>query len=101
MPAITIENPILNTPFSVPTRHYAFDGNGSPTGIENGRRPSSYLVPIARPKKLGKGAAGIFDDLPEEAAVEQNAEINQIRVRVSAWRDDGYRQVPVRRGRVW
>ncbi len=93
MPAITIENPILNKPFSVPTRHYAFDANGFPTGIEAGRRPSSYLVPIARPKKLGKGAAGIFDDLPEEATVEQNAEINQIRARVSAWRDDGYKHV--------
>ncbi len=93
MPALTIENPILNTPFAVPTRHFAFDGNGFPTGIENGRRPSSYLVPIARPKKLGKGAAGLFDDLSEEATVEQNAEINQIRARVSAWRDAGYRHL--------
>ena len=87
------KNPILNKPFSVPTRHYAFDSNGFPTGIEAGRRPSSYLVPIARPKKLGKGAATIVDDLPEEATVEQNAEINQIRARVSDWRDDGYKHV--------
>lgn len=93
MAALTIENPILNKPFLVPTRHYAFDANGFPTGIEAGRRPSSYLVPIARPKKLGKGAATIFDDLPEEATVEQNAEINQIRARVSDWRDDGYKHI--------
>ena len=93
MVALTIENPILNAPFSVPTRHYAFDSNGFSTGIEAGRRPSSYLVPIARPKKLGKGAAGIFDDLPEEAIVEQNDDINNIRARVSAWRDDGYKHI--------
>ena len=44
-----------------------------------GRRPSRKFVPIARPKKLGKGAAGIFDDVPEEATVEQNDDINNIR----------------------
>ena len=49
-----IENPILNSPFREPTRHFKFDDEGITNEILNGRRPSSHFVPIARAKKRGK-----------------------------------------------
>ncbi len=52
-PQITIDNPILNGPFTSPTRHFAFDEEGITDRIEDGRRPSSYFLPIPRARKRG------------------------------------------------
>ena len=38
-----IENPILNSPFREPTRHFKFDDDGITNEILAGRRPSSPL----------------------------------------------------------
>ncbi len=46
-----IENPILNSPFREPGRHWRFTDEGITTEIEDGRRRSTYFIPIARPKK--------------------------------------------------
>ena len=52
MPPVTIANPILNSPYREPNRHFRFDANDQITDIiDNGRRDSSYFIPIARPKK--------------------------------------------------
>jgi type III restriction enzyme len=48
---VVIENPILNSPFEEPTRHFRFDANDQITNvIDPGRRGSSYFLPIAAPK---------------------------------------------------
>ena len=49
-----IEDPILNSPFHEPARHFKFDEDGITNEILSGRRPSSHFVPIARAKKKGK-----------------------------------------------
>ena len=49
-----IENPILNSPFAEPTRHFRFGADGITNEVVQGRRPSSYFVPIARPRVRGK-----------------------------------------------
>src|SRR5881628_3819956 len=49
-----IENPILNSPFREPNRHFKFDDEGITNDIVTGRRPSSHFVPIPRAKKKGK-----------------------------------------------
>lgn len=54
MKQVVIENPVLNSPFREPTRHFHFTDEGITNEIEDGRRISSYFVPIARPKKKGK-----------------------------------------------
>ena len=63
-----IENPVLNSPFRMPDRHYELDEAGNPTGKRNqGRRRSIYLVPIPPPRKrkrssqaeLGLGVGGL------------------------------------------
>ena len=53
MKPVVIENPILNSPFEMPRRHFKFDDDGITDEIVEGRRPSSYFIPIASPKKKG------------------------------------------------
>ncbi|VTU00856.1 type iii restriction res subunit : Type III restriction-modification enzyme,R/helicase subunit OS=Nitrolancea hollandica Lb GN=NITHO_2210002 PE=4 SV=1 [Gemmataceae bacterium] len=52
MPPVVIDNPIVNSPFAEPSRHYRFDdANNITADVIEGRRTSSYFVPIAAPKK--------------------------------------------------
>lgn len=53
MSQVVIENPIINSPFDEPTRHFRFSDEGITNEIVEGRRTSSYFVPIAKPKKYG------------------------------------------------
>ena len=54
MSQVVIENPIINSPFNEPTRHFRFTDEVITDEIDEGRRISSCFV-IARPKKK-KGA---------------------------------------------
>ena len=54
MAQVVIDNPILNSPFSEPTRHFKFDDQGITNEVADGRRSSGYVIPIAQPKKRGK-----------------------------------------------
>jgi type III restriction enzyme len=87
-PQVVIENPILNSPFAVPSRHFKFTNEGITNEVVEGRRPSAYFVPIARPKK--KGGQLTFDTEWTEDRIEENKIINDIRRRVSIWRDGGH-----------
>lgn len=51
MPDIVIENPVLNSPFAEPSRHFRFDDQGITSDIAEGRRPSSYFVPVPASKR--------------------------------------------------
>ena len=53
MAQIVIENPVLNSPFEEPQRHFKFNDDGITDEIAKGRRRSSYFVSIARPRKKG------------------------------------------------
>jgi len=87
MPPAVIENPILNSPFEEPTRHFHFDDDGITNTITEGRRKSAYFVPIAAPKKKGKQLA--FQDLTADR-LQDNTLVNDIRARVALWRCGGY-----------
>ena len=91
-----IDNPILNSPYLEPTRHFRFDANNQITStIDAGRRGSSYFLPIAAPKK--KARPGLFDDVEEKKA--ESGHVNRIRQLVKPWRDRGWPDVtPVTRG---
>ncbi|HYT65631.1 MAG TPA: hypothetical protein VEL51_04395 [Vicinamibacterales bacterium] len=56
MAQVTIDNPILNSAFDVPTRHFKFDNDGITTETEDKRRPSAFFMPIARARKKGEQA---------------------------------------------
>src|SRR5947207_14150768 len=96
MNQVVIENPILNSPFVMPRRHFKFNEDGITDEIVESRRPSSYFVPIASPKKKGKQLT--FDTLWTQDRAKENDDINFIRSRVSLWRDRAYPDVtPVTR----
>jgi len=88
MKQVVIENPIINTPFREPTRHFRFTDDGITNEIEDGRRVSSYFIPIAQPRKKGKQL--VFDTEWTKDRIEENKLVNQIRARVKTWRQGGY-----------
>lgn len=51
MPQIIIENPILNSPYTEPARHFRFTEEGITDEIVEQRRVSSYFVPIPQRRK--------------------------------------------------
>src|SRR5262249_13452037 len=57
MRQVVIENPILNSPFGEPTLHFKFSDEGITNEQANGRRPSSYFIPIARPRTAPPNSA--------------------------------------------
>ena len=88
MSQVVIENPILNGPFDEPTRHFRFTDEGITNEIVDGRRVSSYFIPIAKPKKKGKQQ--VFDTEWTQDRIEENKLVNDIRRRVAIWREGGY-----------
>jgi len=89
MSQVVIENPIINSPFDEPSRHFRFSDEGITDEIVDGRRSSSYFVPIARPKKRGSRQIQ-FDTEWTQDRIEENKVVNDIRRRVAMWRKGGY-----------
>ena len=89
MPKVNIENPIINSPFDEPQRHFKFDERGITEDIVNGRRKSEYFIPVPKPKKQSKDVQTELElHVPELR--EANAFINRVREEVSLWRKNGY-----------
>ncbi len=91
MKQVVIENPVLNSPFEEPRRHFRFSNEGITNEIVESRRISSYFVPIPRPKKRGKQLA--FETEWTQDRVEENKFINRVRSRVAMWRQGGYQGI--------
>src|SRR5208282_136063 len=89
MRQVVIENPIINSPFYEPTRHFRFSDEGITNEEVEGRRTSSYFVPIAKPKKKGVKQLQ-FDTEWTQDRIEENKLVNDIRRRVALWRKGGY-----------
>ncbi len=51
MQQVVIENPILNSPFDEPCRHFRFSDDGITDEIVAARRTSQYFIPIPQPVK--------------------------------------------------
>jgi type III restriction enzyme len=83
-----ISNPIINSPYRAPTRHFAFDNDGITDRIVEGRRESSYFVPVPRPRKRGVQQQLEFAELTADQ-IEKNQFVNEIRSRVARWRGLG------------
>ena len=89
MSQVVIENPIINSPFDEPNRRFRFTDEGITNEIVDGRRTSSYFVPIAQPKKKGDKQLQ-FDTEWTQDRIEENKLVNAIRRRVALWRTGGY-----------
>jgi type III restriction enzyme len=85
---VVIENPIINSPFEEPTSYFRFSDEGITNEEVDGRRDSSYFIPIARPKKKGKQLQ--FDSEWTQDRIEPNKVVNDIRRRVGLWRIGGF-----------
>ena len=86
MPQRFDENPILNSPYEEPERHWHLDDASRPTGtISEGRRTSAHLVPIpaSQRNKIQQQQQG---DLGLEDKTKENPIINRIRRQVKKWR---------------
>ncbi|OWY40967.1 restriction endonuclease [Xenophilus sp. AP218F] len=84
------QQPILNSPYDCPLRHWQLDG-GQPTGlIVESRRRAEFITPIPKPKKRRGRTEELFDESLGLAADEQKYDpisiINEIRSYVDSWR---------------
>lgn len=84
-----IENPIVNSPYREPSRHFQFTDEGITNEIVDGRRRSEYLIPIPPSRRRGATQLAIeTEHMPGRR--EENELINQIRDKVSTWRRGGH-----------
>lgn len=89
------ENPILNSPYAYPARHWELDEDGQPTNrILATRRRSDLITPVPKPRKRRRGrgqAEMVFDAGEGLSTAEQEYNptpiINEIRTHVEAWRN--------------
>jgi type III restriction enzyme len=88
------DQPILNSPYDHPSRHWELDAQGQPTQriVEN-RRKAQFITPIPKAKKQ-KGTAQqsmVFDEGKGVSTAEQGYDptsiINDLRYFVDQWRD--------------
>lgn len=78
------DNPILNSPYACPSKHWKLDEEGGPTGeIIPKRRGSTHLVPIPAARKRMQISDGVLD---LEGETKENPIINSIRDLIDAWR---------------
>lgn len=82
MCAVAIDNPVLNSPFVEPTRHFRFTEDGITNEVKDERRISTYFVPIPREKKKG-GKQLAFDTEWTQDRIKENEFINRVRQRVN------------------
>lgn len=97
MQELFFKQPILNSPYEHPGRHWELDKDGQPTHriIEN-RRRADFITPIPAPsKKRGKKTDGeqrelLFDEgkglSTDEQRYDPTSFINRIREHVDKWR---------------
>jgi type III restriction enzyme len=89
MKQVVIENPVINSPFQEPHRHFKFSEDGITDEIIESRRISSYFVPIPQPRKKNPKQLS-FDTEWTADRLEENKFINRVRERVSIWRQGNY-----------
>jgi len=87
-----IENPIINSPFEEPARHFQFNDQGITDKIINARRISEHLVPIPKPKNKSVQSS-LFDEGGFAEQRKPNEFINHLRNEVRVWRMGGYTRI--------
>ena len=57
MRQVVLENPVLNSPFVEPIRHFKFSDEGITDEIADHRSSSACFIPIPPPRKKGNPVA--------------------------------------------
>ena len=90
------EQPVLNSPYECPSRHWELDETGQPTQkIIESRRQAEFITPIPKPKKR-KGSSAeqtaiVFDEAAKKLETDSQQYdlteiINGVRRQVDRWR---------------
>ncbi len=89
------DQPILNSPYAYPSKHWELDDSGQPTQkIIDSRRIAKFVTPFPKPKKRKKNTAEQLE-LPldeghglstKEQQYDTTSVINQVRRLVEVWR---------------
>lgn len=87
------EQPVLNSPYEYPMRHWELDEQGQPTQeIIERRRRAEFITPIPKPKKRKSPAQEslLFDEgkglSTQEQQYDPTSIINELRSHVDRWR---------------
>src|SRR5512137_1199753 len=88
------EQPILNSPYEYPVRHWELDASGQPTQqIIEKRRRAEFITPIPKPRKRKDAAEQkelVFGEgkglSTEKQQYDPTSIINQLRQHVDQWR---------------
>jgi type III restriction enzyme len=88
------EKPILNSPYSYPSRHWELDKEGQPTNrIIERRRSADFITPVPKPKKRKKSGAKQLGFTFGEGFTEGDGQlynptqfIQDVRLQVGQWR---------------
>lgn len=83
------QDPILNSPFEPPTRHWLLNEDGALSKvIEDGRRRSEYVVPVPPSrKKAVQGQLPLDATDAEGRTFTPNTLVNEVRDHVARWRE--------------
>src|SRR5687767_7426189 len=99
MPDVIIQNPVINSPFAVPTRHFEFGDRGITGKILDGaRRESSYFVPIPHGRR--QTAQLTLEAEWTRDRLRANELVNRIREKVGIWRQGRYAGVTATTARL-
>jgi type III restriction enzyme len=88
------EQPVINSPYESPARHWELDDEGQPTQrIIESRRSAEFITPIPKPKKhksSEKQLKIVFDEgkglSTQEQQYDPTSVINELRHHVDQWR---------------
>ena len=94
MSDLFFEQPILNSPYALPRRHWELDAQGQPTQrINDFRRTAQFITPVPKPKKRKGPEQGrlVLDEGAGLSTAQQQYDptplINRLREHVGRWRD--------------
>lgn len=88
-----IDNPIINSPFTMPDRHFRFDDEAITEDIVDGRRPSAYFTAIPPSKRRTAAQQELVLQEWTKDRLKESEFVNQLRERVAVWRQLGYPHV--------
>ncbi|TVS20980.1 MAG: restriction endonuclease, partial [Planctomycetaceae bacterium] len=91
MPDQFYEQPILNSPYGYPGRHWRLEGGMPTDDIIERRRLAEYLTPIPKPKRQKAQSELDFSDRKAVADDQERYDpipvINRVRLLVNKWRE--------------
>ena len=92
---VFFEQPVLNSPYEYPVRHWELDDQGQPTQrVVKKRRSAEFITPIPRPQRTRNSAVEqqfIYDEGKGLSSEDQRYDptflLNELRRRVDQWRE--------------